>query len=81
MKYMIKAWDDQLQNEAHNWTKACIWGHEGGGRCDNKGLFIGDNYKERISDMLKSWYDESNEYNYTGISCLPSSCHYTQVRK
>ncbi|XP_063415449.1 cysteine-rich secretory protein 3-like [Mytilus trossulus] len=72
-------WDDQLKNEAHNWTKVCIWGHEGGGRGENKGLFIGDNYREGISDMVKSWYDEINEYNYTGKSCLPSSCHYTQM--
>ncbi|CAC5374476.1 CRISP [Mytilus coruscus] len=63
-------WDDQLKNEAHNWTKACIWGHEGGGRGENKGFFVGDNYEEGISDMLKSWGNYLSEYPYLkGTPC------------
>lgn len=78
-------WDDQIAAYAQEWannlkSKNCSMTH----RTSNKygeNLAWSSGWKMGSSDVVKMWYDEVKDYNYSTNSCKSGAVcgHYTQV--
>ncbi|KAL0950954.1 hypothetical protein HGRIS_007706 [Hohenbuehelia grisea] len=69
-------WSDQLAGKAQEWANNCKFEHSGGSLGpfgENLAAGTGDSYN--IESAIKSWTDESKDYNPSN----PNPSHFTQV--
>jgi len=69
-------WSDQLASKAQQWANNCKFQHSGGSLGPfGENLAAGTGSSYNIQAAIKSWTDESKDYNPSN----PVASHFTQV--
>lgn len=85
----IMLWSDELSVVAQEYAERCIFRHNPE-RSQQAGLlytYVGENLaitsnpKKNYTDLINSWFQERQYYDYDTNSCLPGQMcgHYTQI--
>ncbi|KZO94579.1 PR-1-like protein [Calocera viscosa TUFC12733] len=70
------AWDNTLSQKAQQWANRCVFKHSGGSLgAYGENLAAGTGSKYDVFAAVKSWTDESKDYNPHN----PQPSHFTQV--
>ncbi|KAM9856126.1 peptidase inhibitor R3HDML [Aulostomus maculatus] len=79
MEYML--WDEGLAKSADSWASRCIWDHGPPQAMKYLGqnLSVTSGRYQSITDLVRSWYNEKQNFSYPN-RCSGSVCsHYTQM--
>jgi hypothetical protein len=80
-----QVWNDDLAMVAQNYAEQCVFEHNDN-RVSQQSTFssVGENLaattgSANYTRLVRNWYDENQDYDFSSRSCANVCGHYTQV--